>query len=39
VQAHKVEQLSEWQQRFEAFSAEQDEYLRQARGSEEPTVS
>jgi formate dehydrogenase major subunit len=39
VQAHKVTQLSEWQQRFEAFSAEQHEYLRQARDREEPTVS
>ncbi len=39
VQAHKVTALSEWQQRFEAFTEQQQEYLRQARHGQEQTVS
>jgi formate dehydrogenase major subunit len=38
VQAHKVTQLSEWQQRFEVFTEEQQEFLRLARRSPEQTI-
>jgi formate dehydrogenase major subunit len=37
VQAYKVTQMSQWQQEFEEFSAQQEEFLRNARsGAEEP---
>jgi formate dehydrogenase major subunit len=37
VQAYKVTQMSQWQQEFEQFSAQQEEFLRNARsGAEEP---
>ena len=39
VQAYKVTQLSQWQQEFEQFSAQQEEFLRSARSSAEEPVS
>jgi formate dehydrogenase major subunit len=39
VQAYKVTQLSQWQQEFERFSAQQEAFLRDARRSEEEPVS
>jgi formate dehydrogenase major subunit len=38
VQAHKVTELSDWQRKFEAFTEEQLEHLRQARSDVEQAI-